>query len=218
MPYLIRVRLPDQPGALGRLASALGVAGVDIESVSVVDRDGGEAVDDLVVCLPPGGLAEVLVTAVGRVQGCVLETIRTHPGRARVLDEVALLDEAALSASPLGVVVAGLPDLFAARYALAVDRGAAAPLVASSVGAPEAPVLTGWLPLAAARELAPEELFADAALGGPDCTLVAAPVHDGCALVLARNGGAAFRPVEVLRLAHVARLLQLAEAARAPCP
>ena len=31
MPYLLRVALPDVPGSLGRLASAIGEAGGDIE-------------------------------------------------------------------------------------------------------------------------------------------------------------------------------------------
>ena len=36
--YLLRVRLPDQPGVLGRVATALGNVGADIESIVVVDR------------------------------------------------------------------------------------------------------------------------------------------------------------------------------------
>ncbi len=50
--YLLRVVLPDRPGTLGAVASALGGEGADILSVDVVERHQGVAVDDLVVDLP----------------------------------------------------------------------------------------------------------------------------------------------------------------------
>lgn len=210
MPYLIRVRLPDEPGALGRLATALGQAGADIEQVAVVDRVGGEAVDDLIVDLAPPARAEALVTAVVSVPRVVLETIQPHPGRTRVHDELALLDQAASSRTPVDVVVHGLRDLLLVHYALAIDAAADPALVAASAGAPEAAVLTAWLPLRAARELGADELFDDVSAAGPDAALVAAPIGDRAALVIARNGGAAFRPAEVLRFAHLAHLVRLA--------
>ena len=66
MSFLIRVQLPDRPCALGAVATALGRAGGDIDSVDIVERGPGTAVDDLVVDLPPGGLPDGLVTAVGQ--------------------------------------------------------------------------------------------------------------------------------------------------------
>ena len=38
MSFLIRVQLPDKPGALGAVATALGGIGADILSVDVVER------------------------------------------------------------------------------------------------------------------------------------------------------------------------------------
>jgi hypothetical protein len=52
LSFLIRVQLPDTPGTLGALATALGAIGADILSVDVVERGSGMAVDDLVVELP----------------------------------------------------------------------------------------------------------------------------------------------------------------------
>ena len=49
MSFLIRVQLPDRPGMLGAVATALGAIGADILSVDVVERGSGIAVDDLVV-------------------------------------------------------------------------------------------------------------------------------------------------------------------------
>ncbi len=48
MPYLLRVEIPDVPGSLGRLASAIGEAGGDIEAIEIVEkRHDGTAVDDV---------------------------------------------------------------------------------------------------------------------------------------------------------------------------
>ena len=63
MSYLLRVLVPDRPGMLGAVASALGGVGADIISVDVVERSAGVAVDDLVVELPPDKLTDSLVTA-----------------------------------------------------------------------------------------------------------------------------------------------------------
>ena len=38
MPFLLRVELPDVPGSLGRLASAIGEAGGDIEAIEIVEK------------------------------------------------------------------------------------------------------------------------------------------------------------------------------------
>ena len=39
MSYLLRVALPDVPGSLGRLASAIGSAGGNIDAIEIVERD-----------------------------------------------------------------------------------------------------------------------------------------------------------------------------------
>ena len=36
MPYLLRVELPDVPGSLGRVATAIGMAGGGIEAIEIV--------------------------------------------------------------------------------------------------------------------------------------------------------------------------------------
>jgi hypothetical protein len=44
--YLLRLVVPDRPGILGAVATALGVVGIDIVSLDVLERGGGRALDD----------------------------------------------------------------------------------------------------------------------------------------------------------------------------
>src|SRR6185312_5460384 len=97
--YLLRVLLPDRPGMLGAVATALGAAGADILGVDVVERAAGVAVDDLIVELPPGKLADSLVSAAVSVPGVSVESIqRYYAGAGDAHRELELLD--ALAAAP----------------------------------------------------------------------------------------------------------------------
>jgi hypothetical protein len=204
--YLLRLRLPDQPGALGQVASALGVAGADIQSIVVVDRALDYAIDDLVITLPPDSLADSLVTAAMSVPGVVVEIVRRHHGRMDPRDELALLDAAASDADPLGILVEGLPGLLNASYALALGPAFLRP----SLSAPSAPPLAGLVPLDGPRVVEPGELWPDPETAGPDATLIAVPFAGSRALVLGRIGGPVFRPSELMRLAHLANVASAA--------
>ena len=68
MSYLIRVMLPDAPGQLGALAQAFGSVGGNIQSVDIVEFSPDNTVmDDIVVTLPPGRMADELITAANTV-------------------------------------------------------------------------------------------------------------------------------------------------------
>ena len=62
MSYLLRLVVPDRPGILGAVATALGDAGIDIVSVDVLERGNGVAVDDIVVELPVDLVADSLIS------------------------------------------------------------------------------------------------------------------------------------------------------------
>ena len=207
MTYLLRVVLPDRPGMLGALATALGEAGADILSLDVVERGPEGAVDDLVVALPPGGLADRLLTAARSVDGAVVEHLRPHHGATDLHPDLALVD--ALAAEParaLLLLVEHCPAVFRAGWSAVVERGpAGARALHATSGAPALPPDLPWLPLPGARRL---DARADdvphdwRALG---TELAAAPVgRPDLALLLGRPGGPAFRASEVLRLAHLA--------------
>src|SRR5689334_1636082 len=135
MSYLLRVVLPDRPGMLGAIATAIGDAGADIVSLDVVERGPDGAVDDLLVQLPPGGLADSLITAARSVPGVVVESLRPYLGADDLHRDLELVDE--LAAAPdeaLRLLVDLAPGVFRAGWALIVTADG---VVAHSPGAPE---------------------------------------------------------------------------------
>ena len=70
MPYLLRVELPDVPGSLGRVASAIGEAGGDIEAIEIVEHRGeGTAVDDVLLEMAHGVMPDSVVSACNQLDG-----------------------------------------------------------------------------------------------------------------------------------------------------
>jgi len=200
--YLLRVVLPDRPGMLGAVATALGEAGADILSLDVVERGPEGAVDDLLVELPPGVVVDRLITAAQSIAGVSVESLRPHTGAADLHGDLDLLE--ALGADPehaLQVLVDHAPGVFRSGWAALVHDGR---LLAASAGAPEA-VPSSWLPLPLARRIAPDEEWVPASWQLRGTELAAAPVGGPHrVVVLGRPGGPLFRPSEVLRLGHLA--------------
>jgi len=207
--YLLRILLPDRPGMLGAVASALGGVGADILSVDVVERSAGVAVDDLIVDLPPGKLADSLVTAAVSVTGVTVESIqRYYAGSGEAHRELELLE--ALATSPeraAELLVSGAPRIFRAGWAVVVRYDERGPLVeAASPAAPDvADVDLPWLPLARAQVLDPTARWVPRDWGALATELAAAPLGDpDRAVLIGRPGGPAWRPAELLRLGHLA--------------
>ena len=66
---LIRVRVPDRPGALGLVASRIGAVKGDIVGIEVLDRHDGTALDQLSVILPDADLIPTLEREIAEVDG-----------------------------------------------------------------------------------------------------------------------------------------------------
>jgi ACT domain-containing protein len=67
--YVVRIELPDRPGALGLVASRIGAVGGDIVAINILKRDGGQAVDEFVVEIDGDHLIELLRNEIHEVDG-----------------------------------------------------------------------------------------------------------------------------------------------------
>ncbi|MEV4147246.1 amino acid-binding protein [Amycolatopsis sp. NPDC049691] len=211
MSFLIRVILPDSPGTLGAVATALGTVGADILSVDVVERGTGVAVDDLVVELPSGRLPDALITAAESVEGVEVDAVRPYAGVLDTHRELELVEEiAAQPKSGLDILAEGVPRIVRAGWAMIVEHSETGALrLASSSAAPETPITDlPWLPLERATVLDGEEAWIPETWKELGTELAATPLgKPGKALLVARPGGPAFRAAEVARLAHLAGIV-----------
>lgn len=76
--YVLRVWLPDRPGALGAVASRVGAIGGDVVGIDILETGAGRAIDELVIRLPEAGeeYIPLLINEVHQVDGVNVETIR----------------------------------------------------------------------------------------------------------------------------------------------
>ena len=212
MSYLLRVALPDRPGALGAVATAIGHIGGDIESIVVVERTSEAAVDDILVHLPAGSLADTLLTAVAST-GATVESLRRWAGAIDLHRDMDLVEELAVAerASVLMVLTEFVPDVLRSAWSLLIGKdGDTNGLIAGSTAAPELEdvhVDVSWLPMGRARRIEPDEPWLPADLLRDDLQLAAAPVGGTpIALVVGRPGGPPFLNSELARLAHLCSL------------
>jgi hypothetical protein len=181
MAFLLRVELPDVPGSLGALATALGGAGADIEAIEIVERrPDGRVVDDVLLELPPHLMPDALILE-------AVERFTDEPGRA------------------IAQLVDVIPATFRTDWALAIHRVDGAPAVmAASATAPDLVAeASDWLGLTRAKVLR--------AVPAWDSTVLAAsPARDrrrqGFVVVVGRHGGPEFLTSEVARLGHMVSL------------
>ena len=74
--FKLRVTLPDRPGSLGAVASAIGFAGGDIRSLVVLKSEDGRGVDDITVAIP-GSDPQDLLNVLGDIGG--VEVLSCNP-------------------------------------------------------------------------------------------------------------------------------------------
>jgi hypothetical protein len=208
MSYLLRLVLPDRPGALGAVATALGTVGADILSVDVIERSPGSAIDDFVVELPPDKLADSLVSAAATVEGVHVESIRPYAGQIDPHRELELLEALARDPdSSLPVLADGVTRLFRAGWALVLAEPVAgrARVLARGGAAPELEsVPAPWWPAAPTRPLSSEDDWVPADWTRLGTELAVTPLAAAALLI----GRPALRwlPSELMRLQHLAAI------------
>jgi len=205
--YLLRLVVPDKPGILGAVATALGEAGADIVSLDVLERGQGVAVDDVVVDLPRDGLPDSLITAAQAVSGVTVESIRPFAGPLDTHRELELLDELARAGEGASakLLAAELPRVFHSGWAVVLESADPWVVAAASDAAPAIEgIELPWMPLHGPRLLPSEEDWLPERWREMAIEMMAAPFGGpGCAVLLGRSGGPPYRRSELMRLAHL---------------
>lgn len=209
MSYLLRVVLPDEPGSLGAVASAIGAAGGDIAGVDVVEHRGdGCAVDDFLVDLPAGRLPDTLVSACSSIPGVVVEFVGHYSPGADLHRDLEAVE--AMTSDPrraAEVLVDLVPGVFRSGWALLVSLADERPAVQHAAGG--APSITGepvpWLPAPRPVRISTDGAWAPESWH--DVVAVAAPLESPeRVVVFGRDGGPEILDSELARLSHLAAL------------
>ncbi|GAA1949346.1 hypothetical protein GCM10009798_05700 [Nocardioides panacihumi] len=197
MPYLLRVELPDVPGSLGRLASAIGEAGGDIEAIEIVEKGHrGTAVDDVILETAPGSMPDSIVSACNALDGVHVIWISRYAGGGNLFLDLEAVE--ALTEDPEGALaqlVDVLPHTFRADWAVRIHR------VNGLIGVTEsAPTDLPFTDIEHACRLDvdgdpdDESLYAGARIDGNEI------------VVIGRRGGPEFLDSELARLGHLVSL------------
>jgi len=122
MPAHLRVSVPDRPGSLAALTAALAHAGANVQSVSVIEREAGRAVDDLLLDWPYGRAWDAVTTAIDNCPGVRVHGLR-HIAEPSVSHDADLLGQVATAPGrALEIVVDGLPHVLLADWCALFDR------------------------------------------------------------------------------------------------
>lgn len=199
---LVRVWLPDRPGALGLVASRVGAVDGDIVGIDVLERGKTVAVDEFAVELANLDLLELMVREIEEVDGVSVEevrVVRTFPDpRLDALESAAVLCDTESVTDLQRTLVEQTRREFLADWSALLDRDVVA-------------VRTGDTPpgdemlhaLAAGTAASP--LVADGTTGPDDLAVAKLDVHESTLLV--GRDGSPFRRREraqLRALAHIA--------------
>jgi hypothetical protein len=188
VPFLLRVSLPDVPGSLGRLASAIGRAGGDIDAIQVVEKSDGTAVDDVLLEMAPGGMPDSIVSACNQLDGVEVLWISRYAAGGNLFLDLEVVEE--LTAHPteaIDRVIDLLPITFRVDWAARVGPDGSVDRQTEA-----APTKLDWVELARPSRLPDDDVT----------VLCGAPVGNDL-IVLGRRGGPEFLDSELARLGHL---------------
>lgn len=201
--FLLRVAIPDRPGSLGAVASALGTLRADISAVEIVEKREGLVVDDFMLEVPTGTPPDMLVTTCSTLDGVEVLWVSHHPEHWGLHSDIEVIQSMTEApATSHEILTDTAPATFRSHWALLVDRDADQVVRATDV-APELPSPASSVigDLRHARI----DVLPDGWLDGWSETEIAiAPLRRQYCVVVARRGGPPFLASEFARFKHLA--------------
>jgi hypothetical protein len=201
--FILRVWVPDRPGALGAVASRIGAVRGDLVGIDILERGGGRAIDELVVELPHENLVDLLVSEVSQVDGVDVEDVRPAPvgsvdPRLDALETAASLVAHAEVGSLLEALARRSLTDFQSDWVAVVDLESSNPVVTVGPVPPSSWVGAFVTGSRASLDPAPE--------GGPD-DVAWADVDAARLVVVLGRKGRPFRARERRQLTALARIV-----------
>jgi hypothetical protein len=203
MSYLLRVELPDVPGSLGRLASAIGSAGGNIDAIEIVERHSGRAIDDVFLAAEAGVMPDSIVSACTALDDVQVLWISHYGAGSNLTRDLEVVE--AMTSDPQAArdtLVDLLPATFVVDWACRVRRaGDSAKVVHGSPAAPsEIPEDMYWpVDLKRGSRIEVPERMSEMLVAG--CSF-----EEDEMIVIARRGGPEILDSEIARLCHLAAL------------
>jgi hypothetical protein len=201
--YVVRIWVPDRPGALGAVASRIGAVRGDLIGIEILERGAGRAIDELVVELPQADLLDLMINEVNQVDGVDVEDVRLVPGpvgdpRLDALGTAARLVETPNPSDLLRTLVVDAVKDFEADWAVVVGPDAPQPLATVGALPPEAWVF--------AFVKGARVSVAGGAGGAAPADVAWADLSAASLVVVLGRDGRPFRTRERLQLAGLARI------------
>lgn len=182
--YLLRIWIPDRPGALGQVASRVGAAGGDVIGIDILERGAGRAIDEIWVEMADDSAVDLLIREVDQVDGVDVEDCRQMDRKHASVSLFAFeragdLLGAATADDVLQRLVTAAADAMSADAVLVVDRTSTTVLASTA----SADADTHWLAAFGLGAAAGDPT----AVSEPDLA-VARMESMGAVLVLSRRG------------------------------
>jgi hypothetical protein len=204
----VRLSVPDRPGSLGGVTSAIGATAADIVEIDVLESEAGRALDDVFLQVRDPAHLDVVRERLSSMPGVTVTGVQypappvTGHADLELIDQVLTRPERGLQ-----TLVDGAPHALGGDWAALLEYGADAgtvigvPAVSVHGPPPDQVVVTSPSRLASIRMTAPG---ATQSYGG--AALV--PIGAGpMALVLVRVGGPEFHRSELWRLGSVGQIV-----------
>ena len=204
---VLRLWLPDRPGALGQVASRIGSVHGDLLAIDILERGGGQVVDELVILVPTRPPPTNCWSARSRaVDGVAVEDLRLVDADRRdpamAMSEVGAAVAEAAPGDAVDVLCSGLHRALEADWVAVIDSAAGQGAVVGQAGAaPDAAWLSAFID--GSGHLATNDGAGD---GGPGDLLRVPMAVSGLTVAVGREARA-FHERERARLRVLARIV-----------
>ena len=205
--FVVRVWLPDRPGALGAVASRIGAVRGDLIGIDILERGAGRAIDELIVELPSRDLVSLLIEEMSQVDGVDVEDVRPategQPDpRVDALESAAVLVEKTSLEALLSALCERACHDFEADWSAVIDENPIGEEPLACVGHPPS---AAWLAAFVAGGSSSSTVAAGET--GPEDVAWALLPSAGLAVVLGRRG----RPLRARERQQLAALTRIAD-------